>query len=92
MMVANGHLPRTGARRFPRLTLRQLRVVLQLAAGGGYKEAAFNLAISTHTVRLHTVRVAAKLPGRGTPKSKVLRHADRLIAAQSVDLKRRAGM
>lgn len=74
----------------PVLTLQQLRVVLQLAGGRGYKQAAFALAISVHTVRLHVVRVAMRLDGDGSPKDKVLRNADRLIAAQSVDMLQRA--
>jgi DNA-binding NarL/FixJ family response regulator len=70
----------------PVLTIQQLRVVLQLAGGRGYKPAAFALGISIHTVRLHVIRIAAKLEGTGSPKDKVLCHADRLIAAQSIEL------
>ena len=74
----------------PVLTLQQLRVVLQLAGGRGYKQAAFALEISVHTVRLHVVRIATRLDGEGSPKDKVLRYADRLIAAQSLDMLQRA--
>jgi len=74
----------------PVLTLQQLRVVLQLAAGRGYKQAALALGISVHTVRLHVVRVAMRIEGDGSPKEKVLCHADRLICAQSVELVARA--
>lgn len=73
------------SRPLPALTLQQLRVVLQLAAGQGYKQTAVALGISVHTVRLHVVRIAARLDGRGSPKDKVLRYADRLISAQSVE-------
>lgn len=69
----------------PALTLQQLRVVLQLAGGRGYKQSAMALGISVHTVRLHVVRISHRLEGAGSPKDKVLRYADRLIAAQSLE-------
>jgi FixJ family two-component response regulator len=69
----------------PVLTIQQLRVVLQLADGRGYKRSAGALGISVHTVRLHVVRIAARLDGEGSPKEKVLRYADRLIGAQSIE-------
>lgn len=74
----------------PVLTLQQLRVVLQLAEGKDYKQAAFNLQLSVHTIRLHVIRIAMRLEGFGSPKGKVLRHADRLICAQPVDMVTRA--
>lgn len=74
----------------PVLTLQQLRVVLQLAGGRGYKQAAYAIGISSHTLRIHVIRIASRLPGDGSPKDKVLTHAERLIAAQSIDLLIRA--
>lgn len=74
----------------PALTLQQLRVVLQLAEGCSYKNVALHLGISIPTVKLHVARVAYLLPGDGPAKSKVLRYADRLICAQSIDLITRA--
>jgi DNA-binding NarL/FixJ family response regulator len=70
--------------RLPALTIQQLRVVLQLAGGHGYKQAAFALGISVRTVRLHVSRIADRLDGDGSPKEKVLCQAERLIAAQSI--------
>ena len=74
----------------PALTLQQLRVVFQLASGRGYKQAAFALDMSVHTVRMHIIRIASRIVAPGTPKEKVLRYADRLISAQTVDLRVRA--
>jgi hypothetical protein len=74
----------------PVLTLQQLRVVLQLAEGRDYKQAAHNLELSVHTVRLHVIRIAMRLDGLGSPKGKILRNADRLICAQPVEMVIRA--
>lgn len=75
----------TMIRPLPILTIQQLRVVLQLAAGRGYKHAGLAIGISARTVRLHVERIADRLDGAGAPKDKVLRCIDRLIAAQSID-------
>ena len=74
----------------PVLTLQQLRVVLQLAGGRSYKQAALALGISVDTVRLHVWRVSVRIDGDGSPKDRVLLYADRLIAAQPLDLLTRA--
>lgn len=70
----------------PVLTIQQLRVVLQLAGGRSYKQAAVALDIGVDTVRLHVWRISVRLDGNGSPKDKVLLYADRLIAAQPTDL------
>lgn len=77
-------------RSLPTLTIQQLRVVLQLAGGRGYKQAGIAIGISAHTVRLHVIRIAARLDGPGSPKDKVMTNADRIIAAQPTDLLARA--
>lgn len=77
-------------RAMPVLTLQQLRVLLQLAGGRSYKQAAFALELGVDTVRLHVWRISLRLPGDGPPKQKVLLHADRLIAAQPLDMLVRA--
>ena len=74
----------------PILTLQQLRVVLQLAGGRSYKQAALALGISVDTVRLHVWRVSVRIDGYGSPKDRVLLYADRLIAAQPLELLTRA--
>ena len=74
----------------PVLTLQQLRVVLQLAGGRSYKQAALALGISVDTVRLHVWRVSVRIDGDGSPKDRVLLYADRLISAQPLELLTRA--
>jgi len=74
----------------PVLTLQQLRVVLQLAGGRSYKQSAFALGISVHTLRMQVRLIGFKMRCPGTPKEKVLRYADQLISAQTIELLERA--
>lgn len=56
-----------------RLTDRQLQVAELVAEGRSTKAIARILGLSRHTVRNHIVRVAARLPGDGPPRLKIMR-------------------
>ena len=56
-----------------RLTERQLEVATLVAAGLSNKAIARALGISPHTARNHVVRVAARIPGDGPPRLKIMR-------------------
>ena len=56
-----------------RLTDRQFEIAALVAAGLSNKAIARILGLSRHTVRNHVVRVAARIPGDGPPRLRIMR-------------------
>lgn len=57
------------------LTDRQREIYELLIHGMDYEQVARKLDLSYRTVRFHTARMAAKIPGNGAPLRKVLTYA-----------------
>jgi DNA-binding NarL/FixJ family response regulator len=67
----------------PRLSLREVSVLLHLESGASYKHIALALERHPRIVERHVARIARKLPGNGNPKEKVMLYCDRLLAANA---------
>lgn len=54
------------------LTPRQIEIARMVAAGRSYKAIARALGITVDTVNFHVQEAADRLPGRGTPRLKLV--------------------
>lgn len=63
------------------LTAQQRRIVVLLVGGVPYDGIAKSLGISKRTVKGHVATIANWIPGDDTPKCRVLRCAEILLAA-----------
>jgi FixJ family two-component response regulator len=64
------------------LTVREAQVVRHLGAGRSIPETACRLGISPHTVRVYANRIAVRIPGHGTPLTRILLWCGRNLGSE----------